>query len=175
MQNNKSARTTLKYCLVNSLRIVVKTTIIMESQQQQLKYAEPTSLEVVGTPEQASLADLLPAAKSNQQWQRLGTQISTFFAQLPDYVGGLFNKYKQPIITVALIVVAFISFRVVLEVIDALNGIPLLVPTFELIGIGYSVWFVNRYLLKMSKRQELYRELQALKGQVVGSQQPPES
>lgn len=147
----------------------------MESQQQQLKYVDPTSLEVVGTPEQASLAELPPAAKSNQQWQRVGTQISTFLAQLPNYVGGLFNEYKQPIITVALIVVAFISFRVVLAVIDALNGIPLLVPTFELIGIGYSVWFVNRYLLKVSKRQELSQEIQGLKQRVFGSQQPPES
>lgn len=147
----------------------------MESQQQQLKYADPASLEVVGTPEQASLAELSTAAKSNQQWQRVGTQISTFLAQLPDYVGGLFNEYKQPIITVALIVAAFISLRVVLAVIDALNSIPLLVPTFELIGIGYSVWFVNRYLLKASNRQELSQELQTLKGQVVGSQKLPES
>lgn len=147
----------------------------MESQEQQLKYADPTFPEVVGTPEQLSLAELSTAAKSNQQWQRVGTQISTFLAQLPDYVGGLFNEYKQPIITVALIVAAFISLRVVLAVIDALNSIPLLVPTFELIGIGYSVWFVNRYLLKASNRQELSQELQALKGQVVGSQKLPES
>ncbi len=141
----------------------------MESQEQQLKYVEPTSLEVGGTPE------LPHAAKSNQQWQRVGTQISTFLAQLPDYVGGLFNEYKQPIITVALIVLAFISLRVVLAVMDTLNGIPLLAPTFKLIGIGYSVWFVNRYLLKVSKRQELSQEIQGLKEQVVGGQQPPES
>ncbi len=146
----------------------------MESQQQ-LKYTDPASLEVVETPEQANLEDFLPIAKSNQQWQRVGTKISTFLAQLPDYMGGLFNAYKQPIITVALIVVAFISIRVVLAIIAALNGIPLLVPTFELIGMGYSVWFINRYLLKASKRQELSQEIQGLKQQVVGSQQPPES
>ena len=134
----------------------------MESQQQQLKYTEPASLEVVGI-------ELPPAAK------RLGTQISTFLAQLPDYLGGLFNAYKQPIITCALIVVAFISLRVVLAVINALNGIPLLVPTFQLIGISYTIWFVNRYLLKASNRQELSQELQALKGQVAGSQMLPES
>ena len=146
----------------------------MESQQQ-LKYADPASLEVVGKPEQASLTELSTAAKSDQQWQRLGTQISTFLAQLPNYFGGLFNEYKQPIITLALIVVAFISLRVVLAVIDALNSIPLLVPTFELIGIGYSFWFVNRYLLKAPNRQELSQELQALKEQVVGSKKLPES
>ena len=147
----------------------------MESQQQQLKYVASTSLEVVETPEPASLAELLPTAKSNQQWQRVGTQISTFLAQLPDYVGGLFNEYKQPIIIVALIVAAIITVKVVLVVLGALNDIPLLAPTFELIGIGYSAWFVNRYLLKVSKRQELSQEIQGLKQQVVGSQQPLES
>ncbi len=86
----------------------------MESQQQQLKYAEPTSLEVVETAEQASLAEPPPAVKSNQLLRQVGTQISTFLVQLPDYMGGLFNDYKQPIITVALIAITFITLKVVL-------------------------------------------------------------
>ena len=146
----------------------------MESQQQELKYTEPTSSEVVRTAEQASLT-LPPAVKFNQQLRRLGTQTSTFLVQLPDYIGGLFNNYKQPIVTVALIAVTFITLKVVLGVIDALNDIPLLVPTFELIGIGYLVWFSIRYLIKASNRQELSKVIQSLKGQVVGSQQPPKS
>ena len=114
----------------------------MESQQQELKYTEPTSSEVVRTAEQASLT-LPPAVKFNQQLRRVGTQTSTFLVQLPDYIGGLFNDYKQPIVTVALIAVTFITLKVVLGVIDALNDIPLLVPTFELIGIGYLVCLVS--------------------------------
>ena len=147
----------------------------MESQQQQLKYTEPTtSSEVVRTAEQASLT-LPPAVKFNQQLRRVGTQTSTFLVQLPDYIGGLFNDYKQPIVTVALIAVTFITLKVVLGVIDALNDIPLLVPTFELIGIGYLVWFSIRYLIRASNRQELSKVIQSLKEQVVGSQQPPKS
>ena len=61
--------------------------------------------------------------------------------------------------------------KVVLAVIDALNDIPLLAPTFELVGIAYSAWFVNRYLLQASHRQELAQEIEKLKGKVVGSQQ----
>ncbi|WP_243903127.1 CAAD domain-containing protein, partial [Aetokthonos hydrillicola] len=48
--------------------------------------------------------------------------------------------------------------------------IPLVAPTFELIGIGYSVWFVYRYLLKASTRQELTDEIAGLKTQVVGDE-----
>lgn len=147
----------------------------MESQQQELKYTEPTSEDVVRTAEQASLTELPPAVKFNQQLRRVGTQTSTFLVQLPDYIGGLFNDYKQPIVTVALIAVTFITLKVVLGVIDALNDIPLLVPTFELIGIGYLVWFSIRYLIRASNRQELSKVIQSLKGQVVGSQQTPKS
>ena len=55
-----------------------------------------------------------------------------------------------------------------------MNDIPLVSPTFELIGIGYSVWFVYRYLLKASTRQELTHEISTLKTQVVGGNELPE-
>ena len=52
--------------------------------------------------------------------------------------------------------------------IDALNDVPLLAPTFELIGMGYTAWFVYRYLLKASTRQELVQEFKSYKEQVTG-------
>ena len=147
----------------------------MESKTPQQEYAAPTTSEAIAAPEPAPLAKLPPASAPNQQWQRIGEQVSDFLAQLPDYIGQFFNTYKQPLISVGLILAAIITVKVVLAVLDALNDIPLLTPTFELIGIGYSVWFVNRYLLKSSNRQELASEIEGLKKQVVGSQQLPES
>lgn len=142
---------------------------------QQPEYVDTTSPDIGVTSEPAPLAKLPPAAQSDDQWQRIGRQISNFLAQLPDYVGQFYNTYKQPLITIALILAAIISVKVVLAVLDALNGIPLLGPTFELVGIGYSSWFTYRYLLKASTRQELSQELQEIKEQVIGSQQLPES
>lgn len=40
----------------------------------------------------------------------------------------------------------------------------------ELVGIGYTGWFVWRYLWKASTRQELFSEFDKLKSQVLGSQ-----
>lgn len=97
--------------------------------------------------------------------------MSVFLAELPNYIGKFFNDYKQQITVVVLFLAAFITVKVVLAVLSALNGIPLLAPTLELIGIGYSIWFVNRYLLAASKRQELAQEINTLKQQVVGSQE----
>ena len=120
------------------------------------------------------LVKVPPAPESDEQLRRIGTQVSVFLAQLPNYIGGFFNEYKQPIINITLAVTALIALRVVLTILVALIDIPLVAPTFRLIGIGYSVWFINRYLLKASNRQELVKELQALKQQVVGSQQLPD-
>jgi len=104
-----------------------------------------------------------PGTQSDEQWQQVGTQISGFLAHLPGYLGRLFNEFKQPLTSIILIVAAIITVKVVLAVLDALNDIPLLAPSFDLVGIGYSVWFVNPYLLKASNRQELSREIQGLK------------
>ena len=38
----------------------------------------------------------------------------------------------------------------------------------EIVGLGYSGWFVWRYLLKASNRKELLGEFDALKNQVFG-------
>ena len=147
----------------------------MESQVQQTEYADATSPEALPPASPAPLAKLPPSLQSEDQWRRIGTQVSSFLAELPEYLGQFFNEYKQPITTIALILASIISVKVVLAVLEALNDIPLLSPTFELVGIGYSVWFVNRYLLKASNRQELSQELQGLKKQVVGSQELPEA
>lgn len=119
-----------------------------------------------------TITKLQPSVQSQDQWLKYGEQVSGFLATLPDYVGTFFNRYKQPLITVGLIVAAIVTVRVVLAILDALNDIPLVAPTFELIGIGYSAWFVYRYLLKASNRQELTSEIAALKSQVVGKQIP---
>ena len=147
----------------------------MESQLQQPEYVDTTSSEGIAASEPGTLTTVRSNTQSDTQWQRVGAQISDFLAQLPDYIGRFFNQYKQPIISLGLIFAAIITVKVVLAVIDALNDIPLLQPTFELIGIAYSLWFVNRYLLQASRRQELAQQINGLKQHVVGSQQLPES
>lgn len=143
----------------------------MESQTQQPEYASTTP-ESIKASEPGAL--VLPPAQSSDQWQQVGEQVSVYLAQLPETIGEFFNKYKQPLIVLALIGGAVITVKVVLAILDALNDIPLLSPTFELVGIGYSVWFVNRYLLKESNRKQLGGEIDEIKKQVIGSQQLPE-
>jgi CAAD domains of cyanobacterial aminoacyl-tRNA synthetase len=138
----------------------------MESQLQQQEYTDTKKIEVSAP---GTMVTIEPS--TDDQWTRVGSQVSGFLAQLPDIIGKFWEDYKQPITSLGLIFAAIITVKVVLAVIDALNDIPLLAPTFELIGIAYSAWFINRYLLQASNRQELAQEIDKLKGKVIGSQQ----
>ncbi|MEZ2301122.1 MAG: CAAD domain-containing protein [Microcoleus sp.] len=102
------------------------------------------------------------------QFQDIKDQVLTILSELPVYVSNFFAEYQKPIVTVGLILTGAVSVKVTLAVLNALNEVPLVAPTFELIGIGYAGWFVYRYLLKASDRQELLAEIESLKEQVIG-------
>jgi CAAD domains of cyanobacterial aminoacyl-tRNA synthetase len=143
----------------------------METEQQQLESFNASlsqgTLALEGR-DTTNLPKLPPASEPESQWQQISRQVSQFLQQLPEYIGRFFKDYNQPLTTVAFILAAIVTAKVVLAVLDAINDIPLLSPTFELIGIGYATWFISRYLLKASTRQELADEIQSLKNQFVG-------
>ena len=102
------------------------------------------------------------------QTQQIKEQIISILSELPAYIGAFYEQYKSPLTVVGVIVASIISLKVLLGVVDELNDIPLLAPTFELIGIGYTAWFIYRYLLRSSNRQQLGQEIQAIKEQILG-------
>jgi hypothetical protein len=120
------------------------------------------------TPESGTMRKLSSSEQAQEQWQQLGEQASTFLKELPGYISDFFGEYRQPIVTVALILGVFLTAKVAFAILGAINEIPLLAPTFEIIGIGYSAWFIYRYLLKASSRTELSNDFSSLKEQVLG-------
>jgi threonine/homoserine/homoserine lactone efflux protein len=80
-----------------------------------------------------------------------------------------FEENKGPLGGIGLIVLALVTVKVILALVDAIDDIPLVAPTLELIGLGYGIWFVYRYLLQASSRQELSEEIKTLKERVLGT------
>ena len=111
-----------------------------------------------------------PPPIDDQPWRQWVDPVLDFLAKLPDYIGQFFSDYKQPLLTLGLFFAGIVTVKVSLAVLDALNDIPLLSPLLQLVGIGYTGWFVYRYLLRASTRQELAAEFNALKQQVVGEE-----
>jgi len=131
--------------------------------------SKDTTIPEINT-QTGGITKLQAPVQSQEEWLKYGQQVSNFLGTLPNYVGDFFNQYKQPIVSLGLVVTAIITVKVLLAILDSLNDIPLVAPSFELIGIGYSAWFVYRYLLKASTREELTSEITTLKSQVVGQE-----
>ncbi len=108
------------------------------------------------------------ADPSSEQWQEIGTKVSDFLADLPAYLSEFFGEYKRPIVTISLIIASLVAVKLLLAVLGAINDLPLFSSLFELIGMGYSAWFVWRYLLKASTREQLATDFGSLKEQVLG-------
>ncbi|WOK96166.1 hypothetical protein Cni_G04873 [Canna indica] len=55
-------------------------------------------------------------------------------------------------------------------VVGAVNSVPLLPKIMELVGLGYTGWFVYRYLLFKESRKELASDIETLKKKIAGSE-----
>lgn len=53
-------------------------------------------------------------------------------------------------------------------ILGAFESVPLFPKLFQLIGLGYTTWFVYRYLLFTPNRQELYQKFDDLTSQITG-------
>nr|WP_017719666.1 glutamate--tRNA ligase [Oscillatoria sp. PCC 10802] len=132
---------------------------------------KPKSEGAAGTPlviaPSAGAAEPLPEVPA-QPWQGTAEKVVDVLSNLPDYVTDFFGTYKKPIVSVGLIVAAAVTVRVMLAVLEVLNDIPLVKPTFELIGVVYAGWFIYRYLLSGPSRQELAQKVQGFRDYIAG-------
>ncbi|MEL7224070.1 MAG: CAAD domain-containing protein [Cyanobacteria bacterium P01_D01_bin.36] len=107
-------------------------------------------------------------ADTMDQVKKVTAQFVDKLGDLDKYFGEFYQEYKRPLIALGLFFGLFLSIKLTLAVLEAINDVPVLAPLFELIGLLYSGWFVYRYLLKASNRSELASEMNALKDQVLG-------
>lgn len=137
----------------------------MESQAQQSETQEKASGFNTESP---GMITPTKQATTEQSWQEWVEPVWDLLSKLPDDIGKFFSDYKQPLITLGLIFGGIISVKITLAILDAINDFPLLSPMFELVGIGYTGWFVYRYLWRESNRRELAQELSSIKSQIFG-------
>ena len=61
---------------------------------------------------------------------------------------------------------AFLALWFSTTLIGAINAFPLLPRIMELVGLGYTSWFVYRYLLFKDSRDELASDVEGLKDKI---------
>ncbi len=75
-----------------------------------------------------------------------------------------FPLKKKAVVTVAVILGILLLLKLGASLLGAIHEIPLIAPLFEVVGIGYTTWFIYRNLLRAVNRQELAREISLVLG-----------
>ncbi|RHN54947.1 putative cyanobacterial aminoacyl-tRNA synthetase, CAAD domain, protein CURVATURE THYLAKOID 1 [Medicago truncatula] len=63
---------------------------------------------------------------------------------------------------------AIVALWLTSAIVGAVDSIPVIPKLFEVVGLGYSLWFTYRYLLFKRNREELANKIEELKEQVLG-------
>ncbi len=144
----------------------------MSDTPESTQTADTTTIDVPANPlginaGNASITKVSPnlSADNLPDWAK---QSANILAELPTFLGQIYTSNKSAVITLGLFFGVIVGIKLTLAVLSAVNEIPLLAPTFELVGIGYTSWFVYRYLLQASTRKELTDELDSFKSEIFG-------
>ena len=138
---------------------------VVDSLMTELKSAEA---EINANLEEIGSMEPLDNDESTTELKAMLSKGVEVVSNLDMILGNFFSEYKQLIVSLGLVFGAIISVKLTLALLGALNEIPLVEPILELVGLGYSVWFVTRFMLKSEKRQELYSKFTDTKDQVLG-------
>jgi len=125
--------------------------------------AETTSVEVTAA-DKAALARTSSAQASSQA---AIARVRQFLANIFVYVKEFFAEYQSELKNVALLLAGLIILYFLIAILDAIHDLPLLAPFFELVGVGYTAWFVVRYW-KASHRQKLWQQVRDTVDEILG-------
>ncbi|KAI3508355.1 hypothetical protein L1887_23361 [Cichorium endivia] len=94
------------------------------------------------------------------------TEIGEVFSGLKEKWDALENKPMAVVYGGGAVVGIWLSSTVL----NAINEVPVIPKFLELVGFGYSGWFIYRYLLFKSSRKELAADIEALKKKIIGTE-----
>jgi hypothetical protein len=142
-----------------------------ELSAQNRQPAAAGSWELVALPGAAPAA--APALQlASPQWEQRWSKVLRPFAQAPAYLADALAESKGLLIAVLLLLLAIFAGNALVELAKRINHIPVVSPTLEAIGIGYTIWFIYRYALFAVGRQALFGNLQSLKQEFFGGDSP---
>ncbi len=170
------AQQTLAYVLEGTLKLLhpfmphiteeIWHTLTQNSDQVLGKQAYPEVDEIIvvtseENPPEVIKLDFLEEIYQNSEtedipiWQKA----MDFLAILPDRVSYFFQKYKRGLAVGAVLLGLIVTLKVLSTVLAALHQIPLVSPTFKLIGLVGLFWFAFNNLLWANQRDGFLEEI----------------
>lgn len=114
------------------------------------------------------VSTLMPSDETTEQFKQIWGRVIDVLSGPTQYLSGFWTKYERVLITLGLVFASLVSVKLTLALLSAVGDMPLLAPAFELIGMGYTAWFIYRYLWKAQSRRELSNEISNFRDQVFG-------
>jgi CAAD domains of cyanobacterial aminoacyl-tRNA synthetase len=109
-----------------------------------------------------------PATPASEQ---IAQQVKDFAAKLIQQMQSSFSvEQKSAVIVAALVIVAIPVIILANKVLNVIDGIPLLEPILELVGLIYTFWFIYRYLIFAQSRKELIDNIMGIKSKIMGDE-----
>ena len=136
------------------------------------EYGEVTTDVLVDVPpsvETSIIHNTSTTESAEEAWQSSQAKLTRFFANLTESPVAFFRNNWPLLSNLGWILLAFFGIRVLFALLDAVDDIPLVSTVLKLIGFVYAGWFVWRYLIRASDRQELARKLSRAKAELLGS------
>ncbi len=90
-------------------------------------------------------------------------------------IGAFIEQYQKPILGASLLLGSLLAIKLLSTLVGAISQTPLLSPLLQAIGLGYTIWFIVRYLIKVDGRQKLAEQTNSLKQQIVGGKETPKA
>ena len=88
------------------------------------------------------------------------------------YVEEFFSDASRPLGTLFVLFLAFVLLRMAVAVVATVESIPLLAELLQLVGIGYTVWFVRKNLWGVQQRQGLRSQISFWRREILGEPTP---
>jgi isoleucyl-tRNA synthetase len=128
-----------------------------------LQTPKPELMVMAEEPKASPPPEMLSSETGEQEWninQILFTVLTT--------LRQVFSENQRVWLTVGVVVAVPITLKVTATVLASIARLPLVADILQLVGVGYSAWFINRYLLRAPNRQELAEKARSLKTEVLG-------
>jgi hypothetical protein len=145
-------------------------TPVAEVAVQATETAETNKNAAATTPSTASEASAsTPTEPSTPASEQIAQQVKDFAAKLIQQMQSSFSvEQKSAAIVAVLVIVAIPVIILANKVLNVIDGIPLLEPILELVGLVYTFWFVYRYLIFAQSRKELVDGITGIKSKIMG-------
>lgn len=141
-------------------------TFVQASTEESPETSRPTQVTSEASTGAIAPVRRLPGSGPEED-KDLITKVYETAQQIVEEIVQILSSYQQLFIYGVLAFLTIVFIRLTLVAVDTIHSVPLFAFIFELIGLGFSIWFTVRYLLRVSTRAELREELTGFRSRFI--------